>query len=121
MRYPWGPAMSEPGFKIQIDDLLSIAPAFGGNGQAVVENLNIAAAALQSLGAFWGGDKAGAAFAATYQKASADVLLMLTKIAEDLEGISQGLTQMAAHYGQTEADLTENFHRGMRGLDAPGF
>jgi hypothetical protein len=85
--------------------------------------MNIAATTLQSLGTFWGDDKAGTAFAATYQKAAADVLLMLTKIAEDLDGISQGLTQMAQRYGQTEADLTENFHRGMRGigLEAPGF
>lgn len=114
--------MSEPGFKVQIDDLLSIAPAFGGNGQAITENMNIAVTALQSLGAFWGGDKAGTEFAATFQKISSYVLLMLTKIAEDLDGISQGLTQMASRYGQTEADLTENFRRGMRGngLETPG-
>ena len=115
--------MSESGFKVQVDDLLSIAPAFGGNGQAIVEYMNIAASTLQSLGTFWGGDKSGTEFAATYQKVSADVLLMLTKVAEDLDGISQGLSQMAARYGQTEADLTENFRRGMRGigLETPGF
>jgi uncharacterized protein YukE len=109
MRYLWRPAMSEPGFKVQVDDLLSVAPAFGGNGQAVGDYLNQAAAALQSLGAFWGGDKPGTQFAATYQKVSAEVLLMLTKIAEDLEGISQGVTKMAAKYGQTEADITATF------------
>ena len=67
--------MSEPGFKIQIDDLLSIAPSFGGNGQAITEYLNTAAATLQSLGPFWGGDKPGTEFAAVYQKISAEVLL----------------------------------------------
>lgn len=106
--------MSSDGFKIQIDDLLSVAPAFDGNAQAIVEYLNQAAASLQSLGAFWGGDKPGTQFAATYQKIASEVLLMLTKSAEDLEGISQGLTQMAARYGQTEADITNTFHRHYR-------
>jgi hypothetical protein len=113
--------VSSPGFNVQVDELLSAAPAFGGNGQAMVEYMNIAATALQGLGAFWGADRAGSEFAATYQEISADVLLMLAKVAEDLEGISQGLTQMAARYGQTEADITENFHRGIRGLETPGF
>jgi hypothetical protein len=104
--------MSQPGFKVQVNDLLSIAPAFDGNAQAVMDYLNQAATAIQALGSFWGDDKAGAQFAGSYQKIATEVMLMLAKTAEDLEGISQGLTNMAARYGQTEADLTNTFHRG---------
>lgn len=104
--------MSQPGFKVQVDDLLSVAPVFDGNAQAVMDYLNQAATSIQALGSFWGNDTTGAQFAGTYQKIAAEVMLMLTKTAEDLEGISQGLTKMAARYGQTEADLTETFHRG---------
>ena len=102
--------MSADGFKIQVDDLLSVAPQFDGNALALAEYLTQAAEALQAVGPFWGDDKAGGEFAGTYQKFAAAVMLMLTKTAEDLEGISQGLTKMAARYGQTEADITANFH-----------
>ena len=102
--------MSADGFKIQVDDLLSVAPPFDGNAQALADYLSQAAASLQTLGSFWGDDKPGSQFAATYQKFAAEVTLVLTKTAEDLEGISEGLTKMAARYGQTEADITANFH-----------
>lgn len=98
------------GFKVEVDDLLAIAPHFDGGAQALVDYLNQAATTLQALGAFWGNDKPGTQFAATYQKIAADVMLMLTKTAEDLQGIGQGITEMAAHYGQTEADITTTFH-----------
>ncbi|WP_034267180.1 WXG100 family type VII secretion target [Actinospica robiniae] len=104
--------MSGAGFKIEVDDLLAIAPQIGESGQVLVDSMNSAVATLQSLGSFWGDDKPGTQFAASYQKISAEVLLMLTKIAEDLEGVSQGLTKMAASYGQTEADITEGFRHG---------
>jgi uncharacterized protein YukE len=107
------------GFKVQVDDLLSIAPHFDGGAQALVDYLNQAAASLAGLGAFWGEDKPGTAFAATYQKIAAEVMLMLTKTAEDLQGVAQGITAMAARYGQTEADVTATFHgRGGGRLEA---
>ena len=106
--------MSSDGFDIQVDDLLSIAPSFDSNAQTLADALNAAAASLQALGSFWGDDKVGSQFAATYQKATSEILLMLTKSVEDLEGISQGLTAMAARYGQTEADITKTFHSGGR-------
>jgi uncharacterized protein YukE len=104
--------MSSDGFDIQVDDLLSIAPSFDSNAQSLGDALNAAAASLQALGSFWGDDKVGSQFAATYQKVTAEVLLMLTKSVEDLEGISEGLTAMAARYGQTEAAITDTFRRG---------
>jgi hypothetical protein len=108
---------SGDGFKIEVDDLLAAAPHFGGGGQALVDYLNQATAAFGSIGAFWGGDKTGSAFAATYQKIAAEVLLMLTKTAEDLEGVNQGIIAMAAKYGQTEADVTTTFrHNGIEAL-----
>ena len=105
------------GFKIEVDDLLAIAPTFDGNAQALVDDLNQVAASLQALGSFWGDDKPGAQFAAMYQKITAEVMLVLTKTAEDLDGISVGLKNMAAHYGQTEADITTTF-RGRGRLEA---
>lgn len=102
--------MSGDGFKIEVDDLLAIAPTFDGNAQALVDYLNQAASSLQSLGSFWGNDAPGNQFAATYQKVASEVMLMLTKTAEDLEGVYEGLKNMAAHYGQTEADITSTFH-----------
>ena len=102
--------MSTDGFKVEVDDLLSVAPSFVGNAQDLTDALNNAAASLQALGSFWGNDKVGTQFAGSYQKVVSEVLLMLTKGAEDLEGISQGLTQMAARYGQTEADVAGQFH-----------
>lgn len=98
------------GFLIEVDDLLAIAPHFDGGGQALVDYLNQAATAFQNIGPFWGSDKTGAAFAATYQKIAAEVMLMLTKAAEDLEGVANGIKTMAAHYGQTEADITTTLH-----------
>jgi uncharacterized protein YukE len=109
--------VSADGFKIQVDDLLSVAPQFDGNADALAEYLSQAAASLQPLGSFWGDDKAGSQFAAGYQKFAAEVMLLLTKTAEDLEGISQGLTKMAASYGQTEADITASFHAHGRGME----
>jgi hypothetical protein len=110
---------SADSFKIEVDDLLAIAPHFDGGGQALVDYLNQAATALQGLGPFWGNDKPGTAYAATYQKIAAEVILVLTKAAEDLEGVAQGITAMAAHYGQTEADITTTFHgRGGGRLEA---
>ena len=110
---------SADGFKIEVDDLLTIAPHFDGGGQALVDYLNQAATAFQGLGEFWGKDKPGTEFGATYQKIAADVILMLTKAAEDLEGVAQGITSMAARYGQTEADVTNTFHgRGAGRLES---
>ena len=103
--------MSTNGFKVQVDDLLSVAPSFAGNAQDLTDALNNAVASLQALGSFWGDDKPGTQFAGSYQKVVSEVLLMLAKGAEDLEGISQGLAQMAARYGQTEADIAGDFHR----------
>ena len=103
--------MSTDGFKVQVDDLLSVAPSFASNAQDLTDALNNAVASLQALGSFWGDDKPGTQFAGSYQKVVSEVLLMLAKGAEDLEGISQGLTQMAARYGQTETDIAGVFHR----------
>ena len=103
--------MSTDGFKVQVDDLLSVAPSFASNAQDLMDALNNAVTSLQALGSFWGNDKPGTQFAGSYQKVVSEVLLMLAKSAEDLEGISQGLTQMAARYGQTEADIAGQFHR----------
>lgn len=103
--------MSADGFKVQVDDLLSVAPSFASNAQDLTDALNNAVASLQALGSFWGDDKPGTQFAGSYQKVVSEVLLMLAKGAEDLDGISQGLTRMAARYGQTEADIVGDFHR----------
>lgn len=103
--------MTGDGFKVQVDDLLSVAPSFASNAQDLTDAMNNAVASLQALGSFWGNDKPGAQFAASYQKVMSEVLLMLAKGAEDLEGICQGLTQMAARYGQTEADIVADFQR----------
>lgn len=103
--------MSTDGFKVQVEDLLSVAPSFASNALDLTDALNNAVASLQALGSFWGNDKPGTQFEGTYQKAMSEVLLMLAKGAEDLEGISQGLTQIAARYGQTEADIAGDFRR----------
>lgn len=103
--------MSSGGFKIQVDDLLSAAPTFTCNARALADALNAAAASLQALGGFWGDDKVGEQFAGTYRDVVGEVLLMLAKTVEDLDGISQGLSGMAARYGQTESDLVYAFGR----------
>jgi uncharacterized protein YukE len=113
--------MSADGFKIQVDDLLSVATPFDGNAQALADYLNQAAVSLQALGSFWGDDKTGGQFAAMYQKIASEVMLMLTKSAEDLEGISEGLTQMAARYGQTEANITASFRAHGRRLEPEAY
>jgi len=103
--------MSSAGFKIQMDDLLSTAPTFDSNARELADALNAAADSLRALGSFWGSDKVGNQFASTYQKVVGEVLLMLGKTVEDLEGISQGLAGMAARYGQTESDLADVFRQ----------
>jgi uncharacterized protein YukE len=100
------------GSDVQVDDLLSTAPTFSGGAQDLTGALNDASTALQGLGSFWGNDKAGAQFAGTYQQVVAELLLMLAKLAEDIEGIAQGVTTMAASYGQTEADIVTMIRHG---------
>jgi hypothetical protein len=51
--------MSADGFKVQVDDLLSVAPSFASNAQDLTDALNNAVASLQALGSFWGNDRPG--------------------------------------------------------------
>lgn len=102
--------MGSDGFKIQVDDLLAIAPTFDSCAELLSQALNAATAALDPLGSFWGDDEVGQKFAAIYQKPAADVTLLLAKTAEDLEGVYKGLADMAQKYGQTESDVTTTLH-----------
>lgn len=100
-----------------IDDLLSSAPAFsqagGEMGGAVADTQRV----LQGLRNFWGDDAAGTRFGAFYAPNQARLLSLLGTVAAEVQGISDGITAMAAQFGVTEAVIVHDVRRA--GEDAP--
>jgi len=54
------------------------------------------------MGAFWGNDDPGKQFGSKYEPAQEELLQLIAIIAGQVEGIADGINQMAANYGVTE-------------------
>jgi len=90
------------GFKVEITDLYLTAPAFTRAGGAITDAVTQAQSQLAGLGAFWGNDAPGQQFASFYVKDSNELLGLLNTVGGEIEGIADGINQMASNYGVTE-------------------
>ena len=94
--------MSDDTLKFDLTDLYMTAPAFQRAGGAISAENSRAQSTLMGMGAFWGNDDPGTKFGAKYQPAQDQLLQLIAIVAGRVEGISDGINQMAANYGITE-------------------
>jgi len=94
--------MSDDTLKFDLTDLYISAPAFQRGGQDIAAENSRAQSTLMGMGAFWGNDDPGTKFGAKYEPAQDELLQLIAIIAGQVEGIADGINQMAANYGVTE-------------------
>jgi hypothetical protein len=97
------PGQLSGGMKIMVADFLHAAPVFRMAGDELGRLGESIGGSLAGRGSFWGNDAAGAAFAGTYLKAQEAIFSRLGTAAGAVAGTGDGLQQMAANYGITEA------------------
>lgn len=88
--------------KFDLTDLYMTAPAFDRAGSAITDAVSQATSQLEALGAFWGNDGPGQRFGSFYAPKQAQLLQILAVMGGEVQGISDGINQMAANYGITE-------------------
>lgn len=90
------------GLKITVTDFLYAAPVFQQAGTELGQLTEDICESLAGLGSFYGKDAAGHAFASSYLPAQDEIMLRLGTAAGAMNGVGDGLRQMAANYGITE-------------------
>jgi hypothetical protein len=88
--------------KFDLTDLYMTAPAFTRAGGALGDAAQQATSQLEGLGSFWGNDAPGQKFGASYQPYQDRLLQLLALVSGDVEGIADGINQMADEYKITE-------------------
>jgi hypothetical protein len=96
------PGQLSGGLKITVTDFLYAAPVFQQTGTELGQLTEDICESLAGLGAFYGNDAAGAAFASSYLPAQDAIMTRLGTAAGAVSGVGDGLRQMAANYGITE-------------------
>jgi len=91
-----------PGLKVALTDLYLSAPAFGRAGGEIGAAVAGTQRLLDGLGNFWGDDAPGQKFGSFYSKDQAQLLYLLGIVAAQVEGIRDGINQMADRYGIAE-------------------
>jgi uncharacterized protein YukE len=105
MIVPSGPSNPTPqpfdksGFTVDVANLAGNAPQYADVATDILSLANSTAQALAPLGKFWGLDKYGDAFSPAYTQSSSAIFMSLTALVEDMNAISQALTQTAKNYG----------------------
>jgi hypothetical protein len=97
--------------KFDVEELFGVAPKFTQSGEWVDNAVQEATGTLLGLGNFWGNDKPGAAFGKAYQAQQDMILKILGMLSGDLEGVAEGITQMAKNYGVTEDGLSSKIRK----------
>jgi hypothetical protein len=97
--------------KFDVEELYGVAPRFTQSGEWVDNAVRDATDTLLGLGNFWGNDKPGTAFGNTYQVQQDMILKILGVISGDLEGVAEGIGQMAKNYGVTEDGLSSKIRK----------
>jgi hypothetical protein len=92
--------------KFDVEELFGVAPKFTQSGEWVDNAVQEATTTLLGLGNFWGNDKPGTTFGTAYQAQQDLILKVLGMLAGDLEGVAEGIKQMAKNYGITEDGLS---------------
>lgn len=88
--------------KFDITNLYMNAPAFSHAGSDIGDAVSQAASRLKGLGSFWGNDEPGHKFGAAYEPNQAQLLQLLAIAAGDVEGVADGINEMAREYGVAE-------------------
>jgi hypothetical protein len=94
------------GFSVQVDDFAAVAPKFTTAGTQLASAVAAQTAVLDGLGSFWGTTAHGPDYGAKYQPLAAKVLALAKMSGVAVEGVGDGLQQMGAEYGVTEAQIT---------------
>lgn len=88
--------------KFDLEDLYATAPAFRRAGSEIGDEVQRATQKLEGLGNFWGNDDPGRKFGAVYAHYQARLLSLLSVVAGEVEGVADGITQMADKFGAAE-------------------
>lgn len=97
--------------RFSVESLLYYAPQINSIGQQLASAETTAQRQLLGLGAFWGGSWPDQAFANAYQPAQYAALIMVGRLAEQIQGIAGGVELMAHNYGVTEDANTQDVER----------
>lgn len=90
--------------KFDLEDLYATAPAFKRAGGELEDAVQLAKRQLEGLGNFWGDDDPGHTFGATYQPHQERLLQLLAMVANEVEGVGDGIVKMADKFGVAEDD-----------------
>jgi hypothetical protein len=88
--------------RFDLTDLYLTAPVFERAGDAIGGTVSQSQSELEGLGAFWGNDAPGEKFGAVYAKYQTQLLNLLGLAAAEVQGVSDGINQMANNYKITE-------------------
>lgn len=94
--------MADQSLKFDVTDLYMAAPYFQRAGAAIGDAVSQASSQLTGMGAFWGNDAPGTAFGGPYAPGQDRLLQLLSIVAGEVQGISDGINKMAANYGIAE-------------------
>jgi hypothetical protein len=94
--------MAGESLKFDVTDLYMVAPYFQRAGAAIGDSVSDASSQLTGMGAFWGNDAPGTEFGGSYQPGQDQLLQLLSIVAGEVSGISDGINKMAANYGIAE-------------------
>ena len=97
--------------KFDVEELFDVAPKFTQSGEWVGNAVQEATNTLLGLGDFWGNDKPGKAFGDAYQTQQDMILKILGLLSGELEGVAEGIKQMAKNYGVTEDGLSSKIRK----------
>jgi hypothetical protein len=97
--------------RFSVESLLYYAPQISRIGQQLASAEATAQQQLLGLGSFWGGSWPDQAFANAYPPAQYAALIMVQRLATQIEGIAGGVELMAHNYGVTEDTNTQDIER----------
>lgn len=102
------------GFRYDVDGIRAIAPGFGQAADSLESVLRDLDAARNAEGSCWGGDDAGAAFAAAYAPASEAADRLFASATTALRQIHTDLRASADAQQATDESAAGTFDGGMR-------
>jgi hypothetical protein len=97
--------------EVQVRTLLAGAPEIARAGTWIDHGVRDAMGGLLGLGSFWGDDEAGRRFGAAYQPQQSELLKLAGVLSGQLDGIADGIRQMAKRYGVAEEQATARTRR----------